>query len=254
MTAKELRALIATGEFQKPTSGYCESNIQANFLALPKNLAEAFEKFAKQNPKPIPVLEIIKDSHYSNTLAKGANLLNELPLYNVIKDGQVIQSVKSIEDHYSEDLVFFLIGCSFSFEKALLEDGISLRYLEQNKNVAMYQTNIALNPVAPFQGNMVVSMRPISKEKVSDVCVITSQYARTHGSPIHIGYPEMIGIQNLESPDYGDFVEIQDNEIPVFWACGVTVQYVLEKMKIPFAITHHPGYMFVSDIQEYQQL
>ena len=245
--AKALRELIAKGEFVKPTSGYCEGNIQANFLALPKDLADDFVAFAKQNPKPIPILEIISSGHHSNTMAKGANLLNEIPLYNIIENGEVTKSVEDITPYYSDDLHFFLIGCSFSFENALIQNGIALRHIAEQKNVAMYRTNIPLDSTEKFSGNMVVSMRPIQKERVADACVITDRYAKTHGSPIHIGYPEMIGIADISTPDYGDAVAIEDDEIPVFWACGVTVQHILQTMKIPFAITHKAGYMLVTD-------
>ena len=252
MSAKKLRSLIAKGKFQKSTSGYCQSNIQANFLALPKNFAFSFEKFAKQNSKPIPVLEVIQDSHYSTKLAQGANLLNEIPFYNIIEQGKVVKTVDNIEKYAHQDLTYFLIGCSFSFEKAILQEGISLRHIELKQNVAMYNTNIPLNPVEPFKGSMVVSMRPILKQRVPDVCEITQAYAKMHGSPVHIGSPAMIGIQDIHSPDYGDAVTIQSDEVPVFWACGVTVQYILEQIKIPFAITHKPGFMFISDLEKYE--
>jgi len=247
MTTKEFRESIAKGEFSSPTGGYCSGYVQANMVVLPKEYANSFEEFAKINNKAIPVLEVIKGSHYSEYLAKGANLLNEIPSYDIIKDGKVIKSVTNIEEYYNDDMVFFLIGCSFTFEKALIDAGIKLRYVDQKKNVSMYDTNIKLNPYDMFSGNMVVSMRPVKKELVADACVVTSHFPETHGSPIHVGYPEMIGIEDLQKPDYGDSIEIKDDEIPLFWPCGVTPQNVLRDMKIPFAITHSPGHMFVSD-------
>ncbi len=247
MTAKEFRKSIAKGEFNKPTAGYCSGHVQANMLVLPKEYADSFEEFAKKNSKAIPVLEIVKGSHYSETLAKGANLLNELPSYDIIENGKVIKSVKSIEEYYSDDFVFFLIGCSFTFETSLLKSGISLRHVDLKSNVTMFDTNIELIPVDMFKGKMVVSMRPIKKQRVADACVVTSHYPDMHGTPIQVGYPEMIGIKDLQIPDYGDKVEIKDDEIPLFWPCGVTPQNVLKEVKLPFAITHSPGYMFVSD-------
>ncbi len=247
MTPKELRRKIASGEFCAPTAGYCDGFVQANMVALPKEYAKPFEEFAKRNSKAIPVLEVVKDGYITKELASGANLLNEIPAYNVIKDGEVLRSVKSIEEFYSEDLVFFLIGCSFTFEKALVDAGIGLRHVEQKRNVSMYNTNIDLEPFGPFKGKMVVSMRPVRKDLVATACVVTSCFPKTHGSPIHVGYPEMIGIKDINSPDYGDSVEIRDDEIPLFWPCGVTPQNVLRDIKIPFAITHKPGHMFVGD-------
>lgn len=247
MTTRELREEIAQGRFCSSTAGYCAGFVQTNMVALPSRYADSFEKFAQINSEAIPVLEIVRDSHYSKVLADGANLLNELPLYNLIKDGKIIKTVTSIEKHYSEELVFFLIGCSFTFERALVEAGIALRYIEQKKNVSMYNTNIELNPYGDFRGKMVVSMRPVKKELVAKACVVTSHYPATHGSPIHVGYPQMIGIGDLQKPNYGDTIEIKDDEIPLFWPCGVTPQNVLRDIKIPFAITHAPGYMFVTD-------
>lgn len=247
MTPKEFRKVVASGNFSNPTAGHCKGYLQTNLLIISKKYADSFEEFAKKNHKAIPVLEVIRNSHYSKILANQANLLNELPLYDIFKDGKYIKSEKSIEEYYSEDLVFFLIGCSFTFENHLIESSIALRHIEEHKNVAMYNTNIKLNDVDIFNGNMVVSMRPIKKDRVSDACVISSHYPDTHGGPIQVGYPEMIGINNISNPDYGDFVEIKDDEIPVFWPCGVTPINVLKKVQLPFAITHSPGYMFIAD-------
>ena len=247
MSPKEFRQKIASGEFDSPTSGYCDGHIQANMVALPSKYAASFEEFANKNNKAIPVLEVVKNSFKTSVLADGANLLNEIPQYNIIKNGEVIKSVKSIEEFYDEDLVFFLIGCSFTFEKALSDAGITLRHVEQNRNVSMYNTNIELNPYDMFKGKMVVSMRPVKKELVAEACVVTSHYPATHGSPIQVGYPEMIGIKDIFKPDYGDAVDIYEDEIPLFWPCGVTPQNVLRDIKIPFAITHKPGHMFVGD-------
>ena len=247
MNPKELRAKIASGEFTTNTAGECPGYIQTNMVALPREYAQSFEKFAAANSKAIPILEIIKDGYRSKTLAPNANILNEIPLYNILKDGIVIDQVKDITPYYTPDLVFFLIGCSFSFENALIENGMPLRHVDEKKNVAMYKTNIQLKEVDGFSGEMIVSMRPIKKDKVADACVVTSHFPKTHGSPIHVGYPEMIGIKDINSPDFGDSVTIKEDEIPLFWPCGVTPQNVITKLKLPFAITHAPGHMFVSD-------
>lgn len=247
MKPNAFRKEVAKGKFTKPTAGYCDGYVQVNLLILPKKYAKDFEKFASKNPKPIPILEIVKDGYKSKILAKGANLLNEIPSYDIFENGKFTKRVTSIEKYYKEDFVFFLIGCSFSFEKALMDAGVSLRHFKNRKNVSMYDTNIKLKSVGIFKGNMVVSMRPIKKEMVAKSCVITSHFAATHGMPIHVGYPKMIGIKSLKKPDYGDSVKIKKDEIPVFWACGVTPQNVLKKIKIPFAITHSPGHMLITD-------
>jgi len=247
MSPKELRSQIAKGEFTRPTAGECPGYIQMNMVALPKEYAKRFEAFAKENAKAIPVLEVIHEGHRSSILAPGADILSEIPKYNILRDGVLEQTVTDITPYYTPDLVFFLIGCSFSFETALIENGMPLRHVDQQKNVAMYRTNIALKPVEGFSGEMVVSMRPIKKEKVADACVVTSHFPRMHGSPIQVGYPEMIGINDVAHPDYGDPIEIKADEIPLFWPCGVTPQNVISSMKLPFAITHAPGHMFVTD-------
>jgi len=247
MNPKELREQIAKGEFARPTSGECPGYIQTNMVALPREYAKRFEKFAAANAKAIPVLEVIDSGHYSKVLAPGADILREIPLYNILKEGVVVETLKDVSHYANEDLVYFLIGCSFSFENALMENGIALRHVDECKNVSMYRTNIKLNPVEGFEGEMVVSMRPVRKDKVADACVVTSHFPKTHGSPIQVGYPEMIGINDVNHPDYGDAVLIKEDEIPLFWPCGVTPQNVITSMKLPFAITHAPGHMFVSD-------
>jgi len=247
MTTKEFRKKVSKNEFTSPTAGYCSGHVQTNMLVIPKEYADSFEKFAKLNSKAIPVLEIIEGSHYSKVLANGANLLNELPSYNIIENGKVVKTVTNIEEYYRDDLVFFLVGCSFTFEKALIDAGISLRHIEEKCNVSMYSTNIELVPYDIFAGKMVVSMRPIKKDLVAEACVVTSHYPDTHGSPIQVGYPEMIGIDDIQKPDYGDAVSIEEDEIPLFWPCGVTPENVLKDVKLPFAITHTPGHMFVCD-------
>lgn len=255
MHAKELREKISKGVFMQPTAGYCKGHVQANMIVLPKEYASSFLEFANKNNKAIPILEVIEESHFSCSLAKGANLLNELPSYNVFEYGDLKHKVKDISDFYRKDLVFFLIGCSFTFETSLLDANISLRHIDENKNVSMYNTNIKLQGVDMFDGTMVVSMRPIHKDDVAEVNALTARFPKMHGSPIHVGYPEMIGIQNIAQPDYGDFVEIKEDEVPVFWPCGVTPQNVLKSVKLPFAITHTPGHMFVCDRldQEYYE-
>ena len=247
MSPKEFREQVAKGIFHGPTAGLCDGYLQANMVVLDKKYAKSFETFAKQNHKAIPILEVITESFYTKVLANNANLLNEIPSYDIFENGDYVKSVKDIKQYHTEDLVFFLIGCSFTFESALIKSDIPLRHISQRKNVAMYNTNIKLNPFDMFDGNMVVSMRPIKKDRVSDACVITSHYPHTHGGPIQVGYPEMIGIDDISKPDYGEFVEIKEDEIPLFWPCGVTPQNVIKKAKLPFAITHSPGNMFISD-------
>lgn len=249
MTPEKLRKLSAEGEFDKPTAGFCEGYVQANLVALPKQYSKDFEAFCRKNPKPCPLLEVVgPGDHKTSRLAPSAELINTIPRYLIWKHGEILDQVQEISRYYREDLVFFLLGCSFSFEEALINAGIRLRHVEQKQNVSMYRTNIPLQPSGPFKGEMVVSMRPIHHRLVAKACVITGHYPEVHGEPIHVGYPEMIGIKDIDQVDYGDPVTVEKGEIPVFWACGVTPQNVLVKSGLPFAITHAPGYMFVGDM------
>lgn len=258
MAPQELRVQIATGEFDSPTPGYCKGHVQANLVALPEAYATDFETFCRKNPKPCPILEIVGPGKvHTSRLADGADLRDTLPRYKIWRNGIPSDEVMHIHDVYLEDLVFFLLGCSFSFEAALMRAGIHLRHVEEGKNVAMYDTMLDLEGVGVFQGDMVVSMRPIHRERVVDACQISAHYPEVHGAPVHIGYPEMIGIADIMHPDYGDSIKILEEEIPVFWACGVTPQNVLRRAKLPFAITHSPGHMFVSDLKDedfYQEI
>ncbi len=250
MTPKELRLLSARGKFNQHTAGFCEGYVQANLVVVPEIYSNDFKRFCKENPKPCPLLEVVgPGGHHTMKLAENADLLDTIPLYLIWKNGKVCDEIVQIHDYYSDDLVFFLLGCSFSFEQALVESGIRLRHIEEKKNVAMYNTNIPLKPSGPFSGNMVVSMRPIHHSLVPLACLVTGRYPGVHGEPVHIGYPEMIGIRNVDQPDFGDSVEIRPDEIPVFWACGVTPQNVLMQAGLPFAITHAPGFMFVGDMR-----
>ena len=250
MTPAELRALSAAGSFDKPTAGYCPGFVQANLAAFPEKDAADFEAFCRANPKPCPILEVIGPNTYtSKFLAPGADIRDAIPRYQIWHDGVCTETVQSLHAIDTTDFVFFLLGCSFSFEEALVEAGISLRHIDQQKNVAMYRTNIPLQPVGLFDGNMVVSMRPIPATQVELAAKITGMFPDVHGAPVHTDDPQAIGITQIDQPDYGEFVEIKDNEIPVFWACGVTPQNVVRKAKLPFAISHAPGYMFVSDIK-----
>jgi uncharacterized protein YcsI (UPF0317 family) len=250
MTPAELRALSAAGDFDQPTAGCCPGFVQANLAAFPSKYAADFEQFCRLNPKPCPLLEVIgAGSTTSTILAPGADIRNVIPRYQIWRNGHCANTVQSLHDMDTSDFVFFLLGCSFSFEEALTQAGIPLRHISQQKNVAMYRTNIPLNPVGPFHGTMVVSMRPIPAHQVEEAAAITGRYPDVHGAPVHIGAPAAIGIDNIEKPDYGDFVEIEKNEVPVFWACGVTPQNVVRQAKLPLAVSHAPGYMFVSDVK-----
>ena len=220
---KELRELIRGGQLVRPTSGMAPGFVQANLAILPKSLAFDFLLFCQRNVKPCPLLEVVEaGSAEPAQTAPGADLRVDVPMYRVYEDGELTAEVEDISDYWSDDLVSFLLGCSFSFESALMHAGIELRHFTNNTNVSMYITNIPTAEAGEFSGPMVVSMRPIPQEKVVRAVQITSRFPAVHGAPVHIGDPEAIGIGDISQPDLGDPSEIRDGEVPVFWACGVT--------------------------------
>ncbi len=248
LSPRELRALCRSGEFTGATSGMGKGHVQANMMIVPREYAFDFLLFCQRNPKPCPLVEVLEAGQFSPRCAPGADVRTDLPGYRIYRNGGLAQEVGDITAYCDHDLVTFLIGCSFSFETALIEGGIPLRHVQQGRNVAMYKTSIACQPAGRFHGDMVVSMRPIKSRDVARAVEISAQFPQVHGAPVHIGYPQAIGIDDLSTPDFGDTVEILDDELPVFWACGVTPQYAAQLSRIPFCITHSPGKMLITDL------
>ncbi len=231
------------------TSGLAPGYVQANLAVLPKEYAFDFLLFCQRNPKPCPLIEVTEPGQReASTSSPGSDIRTDLPAYRVYRDGVLDQEISDISELWRDDLVSFLLGCSFTFEEALIQSSIPLRHIQQGKNVSMYITNIPTTPAGIFSGPMVVSMRPVHKSKVVKTVQVTSRYPNVHGAPVHIGDPGHIGIEDISRPDYGDPVEIKEDETPVFWACGVTPQAVAVKSKPSLMITHAPGHMFVTDL------
>ena len=250
MKPKEVRKLIRDGIITGPTAGMCAGYAQANLVILPKELAWDFLLFTQRNPKSCPLLEVTDvGSPLLHTIADGGDIAREIPRYRIYRDGVLREECTDISSIWQDDFVSFLIGCSFSFEAALLEAGIPVRHIEENRNVPMYKTNIPCTPAGVFHGSMVVSMRPIPYELVPKAVLITGEMPRVHGAPVHIGTPEAIGISDISTPDFGDMVTIRPGEGPVFWPCGVTPQNVVMESKPSLAITHAPGHMFLTDVR-----
>lgn len=246
---EELWQKIRSGEIDGPTAGMCSGYAQANLAIMPRAYAEDFKEFARKNPKPCPILEIVEGGPEIHDMGEGATLLTDLPRYFIYRNGVKEEEVTDITAYWQDDFVGFLIGCSFSFEEALLEAGIDVRHISMGCNVSMYKTNIECEKAGVFEGPTVCSMRPMTPEDAKKAAEITGQYPNVHGAPIHIGDPAVIGIADIAKPDYGDPVEIREGEIPVFWACGVTPQAAVERAKPPIVITHAPGHMFVTNIK-----
>ena len=245
---REMRRLIREEEWAYPTSGLCHCHVQANMIVLPKEWAYDFLVFAQRNPKPCPILDITEPGQWeAKLIAPGSDVRTDIPKYRVWENGELIDEPADVVKYWKDDLVAFLLGCSFSFEGALLEAGIPIRHIDMNCNVPMYITNIQNQPAGRLSGPMVVSMRPVKYAQVPKAVLSTGRFPAVHGAPVHVGDPAAIGIKDVGKPDFGDAVEIREGETPVFWACGVTPQAVLMKSKPPFAITHAPGYMFIGD-------
>lgn len=249
-TGREVRRFFRGGAAPMPTAGFAPGYVQGNLAILPVETAGEFLQFCHLNPKPCPVIGLSdRGSPRVPALGEDLDLRTDLPRYRVWRDGEIVTEPTDIHEWWREDLVAFVLGCSFSFEEALLQDGISLRHHERGCNVPMYRTSIKTAPAGRFHGPMVVSMRPLSPAHAIRAIQITSRFPYVHGAPVHIGKPELIGIPDLATPDYGDAVPILDDELPVFWACGVTPQSVITAAMLPFAITHAPGCMLVTDLK-----
>lgn len=246
----ELRAAIRRGEYTQPTPGLAPGYAQANLVILPQKYAFDFLLFCTRNPKPCPVLDVTEaGSPVPRLAAPGADLRTDLPRYRVWECGVLKAEVTDISAYWRDDLVAFLLGCSFTFEAALLGAGIPVRHIEEGRNVPMFITDRECTPAGVFHGPLVVSMRPIPPDQVVRAVQVTSRYPAVHGAPVHIGDPAVIGIRDVMKPDFGDAVTFKPGEVPVFWACGVTPQAVAMEAKPDFMITHAPGHMFITDLR-----
>ena len=245
-----VRAACRAGTWTGPTPGLAPGFVQANLVILPRDWAEDFLQFCQQNPQPCPLLDVTEPgSPEPRQVAPGSDVRTDLPRYRIWQHGELVEEPTEISAWWQEELVSFLLGCSFTFENALLEAGIPVRHLEQGVNVPMYRTRRPCVPAGRFRGPLVVSMRPLTPDQAARARDICARFPLAHGEPIQVGDPGSLGIADIFQPDYGDPVEIRPGEIPVFWACGVTPQAALLESRPPFAITHAPGHMFVTDIQ-----
>lgn len=244
----EIRHRIRQGKFIQPTSGFANGYTQANLVILPKEDAFDFLLFCQRNPRPCPLLEVLDaGSPTVTSVADHADIRTDIPKYRVYIKGELTDEPTDIRSFWRNDFVTFLIGCSFSFEEALLQNDIPVRQIEEHCNVPMYRTNIPCKSAGSFQGPLVVSMRPMTEKQAIRAVQVTSRFPSVHGAPVHLGDPEKIGITDLSHPDFGDSVTMKPGEIPVFWACGVTPQAAVMASRPEIAITHAPGFMFITD-------
>lgn len=249
--ARQARERFRVGEC-RPTAGLAPGMTQANLIALPRDWAWDFLLYAQRNPQACPVLEVSEPGDWQTPMAESADLRTDLPRYRLWRDGVLAEEINEASACWKEhpDLVTFLIGCSFTFENALLEAGIEVRHITDNTNVPMYRTTLPCRPAGRLRGEVVVSMRPLPAAHIARASTITARYPGVHGAPIHVGDPKALGIKDLDRPDFGDPVRIEPGEIPVFWACGVTPQAAVMASHVPFALTHAPGHMFITDVPD----
>jgi uncharacterized protein YcsI (UPF0317 family) len=248
LTPQQVRHCIRTGQWRRPTSGLAPGYTQANLAIVPRALAYDFLLFCQRNPQPCPLLEVLEAGDPEpREFAPGADIRTDLPRYRVYRQGVLVDEVDDLMRYWRDDLVSFLLGCSFTFEHPLMAAGMRIRHLELGLNVPMFITNRPCKASGLFHGPMVVSMRPIPQSQVVRAVQITSRFPAVHGAPVHVGDPAALGIADLQRPDFGDAVPLEAGEVPVFWACGVTPQAVMMQAKPELALTHAPGHMFITD-------
>ena len=250
-TPTKLREMIRSKHWTTLTSGVAKGFVQANLVMIPREEAFNFLLFCVRNPKPCPILDVLEPGRFEPKIAAGADLRTDLPRYRIFKKGEFTAEVEDVTDVCNEETVSFLLGCSFSFENAMIAAGLPIRNIEEGKNVSMYITNRKCRSAGPFSAPTVVSMRPMTPEQAIRATQVTTRFHLTHGAPIHTGPGEYIGIKDLNQPDFGDPTTFKPDEIPVFWACGVTSQMAVRSAALlPLVVTHAPGHMFVSDLRD----
>ncbi|WP_432524822.1 putative hydro-lyase [Kineococcus sp. SYSU DK006] len=243
------RALFRAGT-AVPTAGWSPGSTQTNLVAVPRDWAWDVLLFAQRNPRSCPVLDVTGPGETGTALAPGADLRTDLPRYRVWRDGRLVDEPTDVREHWREDLVAFSIGCSFTFETALAEAGVPLRHVEQRRNVPMHVTTRQCRPAGRVHGPLVVSMRPVPAALVATAVEVTARVPAVHGAPVHVGDPGALLAGSLDAPEFGDAVDLEPGDVPVFWACGVTPQAAVAASGVPFAITHAPGHMLVTDVPD----
>jgi uncharacterized protein YcsI (UPF0317 family) len=250
IASEQSRARIRSGAWTGPTSGMAPQQVQGNVVILPRELAADFLRFCQLNPKPCPLIGVSEAGDPRlPMLGEGIDIRTDVPRYRVFENGKCVDEPSDVNRWWREDLVSFVLGCSLSFEEALIAGGLRVKHIESGTAVPMYRTSVATRPAGAFRGPLVVSMRPYPPAEAIRAIQITSRFPAVHGAPVHIGLPEAIGIRDLSRPDFGSPVEVAAGELPVFWACGVTPQAVVEAAKLPFCITHYPGAMLITDLR-----
>lgn len=247
-TGAKLRNEVRTGKFTGQTAGQAPNFLQGNVVILPGAYAEDFLLYCSNNPKACPLIGLTRPGNTKIPELGKLDIRSDIPKYRIYRGGLLETEVSDISDLWSDDLVTFVLGCSFTFEEALISSGYPIRHIEQSRNVPMFKTNLETMPGGIFNGPLVVSMRSFPRHQIPTIYDLSGKFPQAHGTPVYWGDPEQIGIKDISNPEYGDAIDIPADEVPVFWACGVTPQAAIERAKPELCITHAPGCMLVTDI------
>lgn len=250
-----VRAAIRSGDYRSHTAGLGSGYLQANLAIMPEHAALDFMRYCQRNPKPCPLVGVSDTGDpMMFTLGRDIDIRSDVPAYNLYRHGVLDSTVHNISDIWRDDFVAFALGCSFTFERALMEAGIGVWHIEHNTTVPMFRSNIDTVPAGPFSGKMVMSMRAVPQTRLNEAVEISRRYPLAHGAPVYWGDPARIGIEDIERPQWGDPAPVPEGHLPVFWACGVTPQVALEKAGLALCITHRPGHMLITDVPETQEV
>ena len=251
LSTQQIRQSIRSGDYQGQTAGLGQGHLQANLAILPVEHALDFMRYCQRNPKPCPLVGVSETGDpMLPTLGADIDIRTDVSAYNVYRNGELDDTVTDITDLWRDDFVTFALGCSFTFEHALVKAGIPLWHFQESKTVPMYRSNLATRDAGPFGGEMVVTMRALHPDKVDQAHEISRRYPLAHGGPVHVGDPADIGIEDLGSPQWGDAPPAVGSDVPVYWACGVTPQNAMLRAKLPLSITHKPGHMLLTDVDD----
>jgi uncharacterized protein YcsI (UPF0317 family) len=244
-----LRAVFRTGRYDGPTTGFAPGKLQCNLVILPEASARSFVTYCERNPAPCPLVSVGETGNPNlEPLGQDIDVRTDLPAYHLHRQDGTRHRLLEITQLWQADTVAILLGCSLSFEKALVRAGIRLRHLERGGDIAAFRTNRETQAAGSFGGPLVVSMRAIAAKDVDRARAITSQFPHAHGAPLDVADPSDLGIDDVEQPDWGEPQDVQPNEVPMFWACGVTSHLALLNAQLPLAITHAPGSMLITDL------
>lgn len=249
LSPEMLRRAIRRGDYSGTTSGLAPGYLQGNLAILAAEYADEFLRFCVNNPRPCPVIAVSEPgSPRIPALGADLDIRTDLPGYRIFHGTDDYTKATDLSDVWRDDLVSFVLGCSFSFEAAITASGVRLRHRDEKRNVPMYLTDIATSPAGRFHTPLVVSMRSFTPGDAIQAILYSDRYRKSHGAPIHIGDPAMIGITDITKPDFGDEPVIENGDVPLFWACGVTAQMAIRNALLDFAVTHEPGLMLVTDV------